>query len=71
VRVADGALAGDLDDLGGVGEAEATDGDGLEGAVLDAAVAAVARAVKTGTRCQGRPVQRASRVGWLALTCNR
>src|SRR4030095_1771680 len=31
------ALAGDLDDLGGVGEAEVADRDGLEGAQLDAA----------------------------------
>src|SRR4029450_6377098 len=43
---ADGALAGDLDDLGGVGEAEAVDGDDLEGAVLDAAVRLVAGAIQ-------------------------
>jgi hypothetical protein len=42
-KVAD--LAGDLDDLGGVREAEVADADGLEGADLDAAVAAVAGAV--------------------------
>jgi hypothetical protein len=64
-------FAGDLDDLGGVREPEVTDADGLEAAQLDAAVAAVAGAVATGTRCQGRRAQRSSRVGWLALTTNR
>jgi len=58
-------LAGDLENLGGVGEAEAVDGDGLEDAVLDAAVRLVADAVHHGTRCQGSSLQRASRVGWL------
>ena len=38
-------LAGDLQDLGGVGEPELVDRDGLESADLDAAVAAVAGAV--------------------------
>jgi hypothetical protein len=37
-------LPGDLENLGGVGEPELVDGDGLEGADLDAAVAAVAGA---------------------------
>jgi hypothetical protein len=41
-----------------MGKAKAVDADGLEGAVLDAAVAAVAGAVQHGTRCQGRAVQR-------------
>src|SRR6266508_6147243 len=39
-------LARDLDDLCGVREPEPVDGDGLEGAELDAAVAAVAGAVQ-------------------------
>src|SRR4029450_13170308 len=39
-------LAGDLEDLGGVREPEVVDGDGLEGAQLDPAVAAVAGAVQ-------------------------
>jgi hypothetical protein len=44
VQVAGGA--GDLQDLGGVGEPELVDRDGLEGAQLDAAVAAVTGAVQ-------------------------
>jgi hypothetical protein len=64
-------LAGDLEDLGGVGEPEMVDRDGPEGADLDAAVAAVAGAVQLGTRRQARRWQRSSRVGWLALTTNR
>ena len=47
-------LAGDLDDLGGVREPEAVDGDGLEGAQLDAAVAAVAGAVQDGDAMPGQ-----------------
>jgi hypothetical protein len=43
---ADGALAGDLQDLGGVGEPDVVDGDDLEGAVLDAAVRLVAGAIQ-------------------------
>jgi hypothetical protein len=54
VRAAYGALAGDLDDLGSVGEAEVVDGDGLEGAVLDAAVAAVTGAVQHGDPVPGQ-----------------
>jgi hypothetical protein len=38
-------LAGDLDDLRDVREAEVVDGDGLEGAQLDPAVRLVADAV--------------------------
>jgi hypothetical protein len=41
-------LAGDLEDLGGVREPEVADADHLEGAQLDAAVAAVAGAVGPG-----------------------
>jgi hypothetical protein len=63
--------AGDLDDLRGVQDLEVVDGDGLEGAQLNAAVAAVAGVVSEGTRCQGRRAQRSSSVGWLALTQNR
>jgi hypothetical protein len=48
VQDADGALAGDLQDLSGVGEPEVTDGDGLEGAYLDAAVRLVAGAIQHG-----------------------
>jgi len=47
-------LASDLDDLRGVGEPEAVDGDGLEGAQLDAAVAAVASAVQDGDAVPGQ-----------------
>ena len=48
MRDADGALAGDLQDLGGVGEPEVVDGDGLQGAHLDAAVRLVAGAIQHG-----------------------
>jgi hypothetical protein len=41
-------LAGDLDDLGGVREAESVDRDRFEGAQLDAAVPAVVGAVGHG-----------------------
>ena len=64
-------LAGDLDDLGGVREPEVVHGDDLEGAQLDAAVAAVAGAVQHRDAMPGRRAQRSSRVGWLALTQNR
>jgi hypothetical protein len=47
-------LAGDLDDLGGVREAEVVDGDGLDGTQLDAAVAAVAGAVGHGHAVPGQ-----------------
>jgi hypothetical protein len=56
-------LAGDLEDLGGVREAEVVDGDGLEGAQLDPAVAAVTVRSATGTSCQGMAAQRCSSVG--------
>jgi hypothetical protein len=42
-------LAGDLRDLGGVGEAQAADADGFEGAQLHAAVGAVVGAVQRPT----------------------
>jgi hypothetical protein len=47
-------LAGDLDELGGVGEPEVVDGDGLEGAPLDAAVSAVVGAVQHGNVVPGQ-----------------
>jgi hypothetical protein len=48
VAVEVAGLAGDLQDLGGVGAPEVVDADGLEGAQLDAAVAAVTGAVQQG-----------------------
>jgi hypothetical protein len=51
---ADGALADALDDLGGVGEPEVVHGGGLEGAQLDAAVAAVTGAVQDGDAMPGQ-----------------
>jgi hypothetical protein len=69
VQVAGGA--GDLEDLGGVGEPELVDRVGLEGADLDAAVAAAAGAVQLLDAVPGQTRQRSSRVGWLALTVNR
>jgi hypothetical protein len=59
-------LAGDLQDLGGVREAEVAHGDGLEGAQLDAAVPAVAGAVADGHVVPGQPgaaVQQGGLVG--------
>jgi hypothetical protein len=47
-------LAGDLQDLGGVREPEVVDADGLEGAQLDAAVAAVTGAVQLGDAVPGQ-----------------
>jgi hypothetical protein len=47
-------LAGDLDELGGVGEPEVVDGDGLEGAPLDAAVPTVVGAVQHGDVVPGQ-----------------
>jgi hypothetical protein len=64
-------LAGDLEDLGGVREAEVAHGDGLEGAQLHPAVGAVAGAVGDGHVCQGMAAQRSSSRGWLALTTSR
>jgi hypothetical protein len=53
-----------LDDLGDVGKAEVADGDGLEGAHLQAAVAAVAGAVGHGHALPRQAgAQRASSVG--------
>ena len=69
-KVAD--AAGDLDELGSVREPEPADGDGFEGAQLDAAVRLIAGVrSRMGTLCQARAAQRSSRVGWLALTVNR
>jgi hypothetical protein len=51
-KVAD--LAGDLQDVGGVREAEVVDGDGLEGAQLDPAVGLVAGAVAHGQVVPGQ-----------------
>ena len=63
------AAAGDLDGLGGVGEAQpACDGSDLEGAVLVAAVAAAAPQVQpVGMPRQGRFLSWARRLGWLSL----
>jgi hypothetical protein len=47
-------LAGDLDDLGGVREPDVVDGDGLEGAQFNAAVAAVTGAVQHGDAMPGQ-----------------
>jgi hypothetical protein len=47
-------LAGDLDDLGGVRKAEVVDRDHLEGAQLDAAMAAVAGAIQHGHALPGQ-----------------
>jgi hypothetical protein len=46
--------AGDLDGPGRVGEPEVVDGDGLEGAPLDAAVSAVTGAVQHGDVVPGQ-----------------
>ena len=59
-------LAGDLEDLGGVGEPEPGDRDGLEGAQLDPPVGAVAGAVQHGHVVPGQagaPVQERGLVG--------
>jgi hypothetical protein len=54
-----------------VREPEVVDGDGLEGAQLDAAVAAVAGAVQHGHLLPGQAGAAIRSVGWLALTVNR
>jgi hypothetical protein len=53
VMVANAGPAGDLEDLGGVWEPEVVDRDRLEGAPLDAAVAAVAGAIRSGCLRRG------------------
>jgi uncharacterized protein len=53
VVVATAGPAGDLEDLGGVWEPEVVDRDRLEGAQLDAAVAAVAGAIRSGCLRRG------------------
>ena len=60
-------LAGDLDDLGGVREAEVVDGDGLDGTQLDAAVAAVAGAAGHGNLVPGQPGQALQHGGLVGL----
>jgi len=63
--------AGDLDDLGGVREAEVVHGDGLEDAQLHSAVAAVAGTIQLGDAMPGNAGTAVSSVGWLALTTSR
>jgi hypothetical protein len=60
-------LAGELDDLGGVGEGELADGDGFDGADLNAAVAAVAGAVKHGHVVPGQPLATCQQGGLVSL----
>ena len=60
-------LAGDLEDLGGVGEPEMVDRDGLEGADLDAAVAAVAGAVQLGDQAPGKALAAVQQGGLVGL----
>jgi hypothetical protein len=64
-------LAGDLEDLGGVGEPEMVDRDGLEGADLDAAVAAVAGVVQLGDQAPGRALAAVQQGGLVGLDTNR
>jgi len=59
--------AGDLEDLGGVGEPEMVDRDGLEGAELDAAVAAVAGAVQLGDQAPGKALAAVQQGGLVGL----
>jgi hypothetical protein len=60
-------LAGDLEDLGGVGESELVDRDGLESADLDAAVAAVAGAVQLGDQAPGKALAAVQQGGLVGL----
>ena len=64
-------LAGDLQDLGGVGEPEVTDGDGLEGAVLDAAVAAVAGGIQNWDAVPGQALAAGQQGRLVGLDRNR
>jgi hypothetical protein len=64
---ADGARAGDLEDLGGVGEAEVADGDDLEGALLDAAVATVTGPVGDGHALPRQALQAGQQGGLVGL----
>jgi hypothetical protein len=67
VRDADGALAGDLQDLGGVGEPEVVHGDDLEGAVLDAAVRLVAGAIGDRDAVPGQALAVGQQSGLVGL----
>jgi hypothetical protein len=61
--------AGELQDLGGVGEAE---GPTVTALRVRSSLRPRSRVRSaTGTSCQGMAAQRASRVGWLALTTSR
>ena len=60
-------LAGDLQDLGGVGGPEVVDGDGLEGAMLDAAVAAVAGGVQDWNAVPGQALAAGQQGGLVGL----
>ena len=64
-------LAGDLDDLGGVGEPEPADRDGFEGAQLDAAVPPVTGAVQCWDVVPGQAGAAGVQGGLVALTMNR
>jgi hypothetical protein len=64
-------LAGDLKDLGGVGEPEVVDADGLEGAQLDATVAAVTVAVQLRDAVPEQALAAVQQGRLLALTTNR
>jgi hypothetical protein len=60
-------LAGDLEDLSGVGEAEVADGDDLEGAMLDAAVAAVAGGIRYRDQVPGQALAAGQQGGLVGL----
>jgi hypothetical protein len=60
-------LAGDLEDLGGVREAEVVDGDGFEGAQLYPAVRVVAGAVQHGYPVPGQVGAAAQEGGLVGL----
>jgi hypothetical protein len=60
-------LAGDLDELGGVGEPEVVDGDALRVRRSRRPCPRSWVRSSTGTSCQGRRAQRASSVGSLGL----
>jgi hypothetical protein len=64
---ADGARAGDLEDLGGVRKAEVADGDDLEGALLDAAVATVTGPVGDGHALPRQALQAGQQGGLVGL----
>ena len=64
-------LAGELQDLGGVREAEVADRDGLRVRISMRPWPRSRVRSATGTLCQAKAAQRSRRVGWLALTTNR